>query len=93
MAEFTVDHCKSCDARIIWAVTERGKSMPVDADPVADEVGGGNVQLVPQADGRAPLAKVLSVAAQFGKTNLRLSHFATCKFAAQHRGAGKGRRS
>jgi hypothetical protein len=29
------DRCRSCNAAIIWATTENGKSMPLDAAPVA----------------------------------------------------------
>lgn len=29
-------HCKSCSAPIFWARTAAGRSMPVDAAPVAD---------------------------------------------------------
>jgi hypothetical protein len=28
-----LSNCRSCDARIIWIVTESGKRMPVDAKP------------------------------------------------------------
>src|SRR5688572_14148147 len=34
-----------CGARIIWALTARGKRMPVDADPVDAVDGKGNVML------------------------------------------------
>lgn len=78
----TVDHCKSCNALIIWAQTTKGKAMPVDAVPDPD---CGNVVLTPR-DGRSPLATV------YGKTSpppagalLRTAHFATCRQAAQHR--------
>ena len=42
--EHPTEKCKSCPAQVIWAVTERGKAMPVDAEPGP----GGNVQLVEQ---------------------------------------------
>lgn len=29
-----IDKCKSCGARIVWALTENGMSTPMDADPV-----------------------------------------------------------
>ena len=56
--------CESCGADILWAVAEAGtKLIPLDRDPVAD----GNVILVgarPTAHGAAPVARVLSPAAQ-----------------------------
>lgn len=84
-----VDHCHSCHRPVIWTETERSKRMPVDAEP---PLSGGNVELVWRGSTVAPLSKVLPVAKQFGKKNLRTSHFATCPNADRHRRAGKGRR-
>ncbi len=78
---FPVERCSTCNAPIIWAVTERARDMPVDVEPVAD----GNISLQDRGQGMAPLARVLSVAKRFGRTGLRQSHFASCKDAAQHR--------
>lgn len=86
---FRIESCRSCYRPIIWAITERAKRMPVDPEPTK----GGNIQLDWRPGGAAPLARVLPVAKQFGKTNLRKSHFATCPNAARHRAAGKGRPS
>ncbi len=72
MSEWTRDECESCHAPIIWAVTTRAKRMPVDFEPS----GNGNISL--QQVGLAPLAVVLSVAKQFGRKDLRTSHFVTC---------------
>ncbi len=80
MGDFETARCDSCNAPIIWAVTKNAKSMPVDVEPVK----GGNVQLDARG-GATPLASVLSIAQQFGKANLRRSHFVTCPNAAQHR--------
>lgn len=43
--------CKSCGAEIFWAVTQKGKRMPVDTEPRED----GNLEIVEQAadEGRA----------------------------------------
>lgn len=38
---FTVSECRSCSAAIIWAQTQKGKRMPVDAKPVEN----GNIRL------------------------------------------------
>lgn len=71
--------CKSCDATIIWAITDHGKSMPIDAQPSAN----GNVEL--RLDhGGAYRAKVH--AGPNGHTGqLHTSHFVTCPNAAKHR--------
>lgn len=78
-----VEHCDSprCEARIVWAVTDRGKRMPVDADPSPAD---GNIKLSVRYTGPEPLATVLSAAARFGLT-LRTSHFATCPDADRFR--------
>lgn len=88
MADFTVDECHSCQAKVIWAVTTRARTMPVDAEPVQ----GGNVQLEHRGEGATPLARVLSPTAQFGKTSLRRSHFVTCPDANIWRQKSTGRR-
>jgi len=80
MSDYEIENCRSCEAPVIWAMTERGKLMPVDAEPSKD----GNVQLKPRV-AVAPLAEVLSVAKCFGKTQLRLSHFVKCPQAKQWR--------
>lgn len=58
--------CRSCGAEIIWAVTENGRKMPVDAQPTTS----GNLILEP---GNPPLARY--VAPWAGQ---HVSHFATC---------------
>lgn len=88
MAEFRVDQCQSCGAPVIWAVTVRARTMPVDAQPAK----GGNVQLEDRGDGATPLARILSVSKQFGVKDLRMSHFVSCPQAAQWRRKMVGRR-
>lgn len=82
-----VEQCSTCAAPIIWAVTERARPMPIDAQPTK----GGNVLLRPRGSDMQPLAVLLPVAKQFGHTNLRTSHFATCPQANQHRRRGGAR--
>ena len=74
------DTCRSCNAPIIWAVTERGRDMPVNAEPSPD----GSIQLL-EHESSTPLARVLKVADRFGKTNLHRSHFADCPDAPKWR--------
>lgn len=69
------DTCRSCNAPIIWATTDRGVSMPVDRDPVA----GGNVQLTPHESRPGQhRAKVVTPRLTFGRTDLRMPHHASC---------------
>lgn len=82
MSDFERRACGSCDAPIIWASTVKGRPMPVDAEPDPD----GNI-LLHARPGRGPLAEVVP-AGQDGLIageQLRLSHFATCPNADQHR--------
>ncbi|WP_431976152.1 hypothetical protein [Micromonospora haikouensis] len=76
---YPTEKCRSCPAEIIWAVTERGKRMPVDAEPAA----GGNVQLVEQ-HGQLT-AVVVPAKRAFGRTTLRKSHLMTCPQANEWR--------
>jgi len=64
-----VTSCESCKAPILWAVTESGKRMPLDAKP--------EKRILLEEDGcQPPVAHVIDV---------YVSHFATCPQAAQHR--------
>ena len=70
--------CDSCGAEILWVKTIKGKSMPLDAQPVVD----GNIVLLKAA------AVILSKEqlGQPGRDGPRYkSHFATCPNASQHR--------
>jgi hypothetical protein len=81
--KYTIAACGSCQAAIIWAETNNGVRMPVDAVPAP---AGGNVELSPRPGGGAT-AVVLS-AVEAGRVQgslfpdparvLRRSHFATC---------------
>lgn len=70
--------CFSCGAEIVWALTEKGKRMPVDAEPVAD----GNLELDVRTD--PPLAIVHGQPTLDGGPRY-VSHFATCPNADRHR--------
>jgi hypothetical protein len=64
--------CTSCQAEILWTVTEAGKRMPVDATPA-----GKVTVLVKNPDGSdTPVSK---------SRDHYVSHFATCPSAAKHR--------
>ena len=65
--------CRSCGAPIEWAVTDAGKMIPLDADPVPE----GN--LVVEA-GKSRARTVDDPGVVFWRT-----HFATCPNADEHR--------
>ena len=93
-----VKRCKSCDARVIWAVSEKGNTMILDAKPVVPgetldrhgrPIPEGNVTLEDRGAmdnfGRwAPTAVVGAQAPLFGPDERRVDHHVTCKFADQH---------
>lgn len=68
-----VTRCRSCGARVIFCTTERGKAMPVDAEPHP----AGNITLIPRPDGGAT-AHVLQKHETAGGAALHRSHFSTC---------------
>ena len=88
---FKTDNCGTCHAPIVWATTEAGKSMPVDAEIVPD----GNVTLVAPTT-RWPnepvIAVVLDQESLFGDGPRRVSHFATCPDADAWRSKRVGSR-
>lgn len=52
----TTRPCRSCSARIVWAVTSRGRPMPVDAEPHPD----GDIRLIPRMGLTTPRAEVVT---------------------------------
>lgn len=74
--------CRSCDAEIVWAVSEAGKRMPLDAKPFP----GGNVEMIGADAAGTPVARVLSPGApnETG-ADRHVSHFATCAQAGSWR--------
>lgn len=87
--------CRSCRARVIWAITESGRPMPVDPAPVdaalLPEARNGNLVLWYQVDGYGrPIGQQRVCIATTEQradaaTPLWRSHFATCPSAAEHR--------
>jgi hypothetical protein len=77
-----IAHCDAaeCRAPIVWALTEKAKRMPVDAQP-SDR---GTVALR-DAGWSVPVAVVLKADRAFGRTDLRTSHFAMCPAAQSFR--------
>lgn len=68
--EASGEHCRTCGAAIEWALTEKGKRIPLN--PGSHDNGN----LVVGADG---------VARSTDERPARLSHFATCPQADEHR--------
>ena len=75
-----MSNCRSCNAEIEFVKTKNGKQMPMDVaeSPCAKCYGDGYVM---GADGPPRIV----CAACSGVGRRRLSHFATCPTAAQHR--------
>ena len=83
--------CRSCGAPIEWAITAKGKRMPVDAEPRTD----GTILLRHTRVGEPPRAEVLNaeeiaferqVAANRGEElRLFVSHFVSCPQSADWR--------
>jgi hypothetical protein len=77
------DRCRSCKKPIIWAVTTKGRRMPLDPEPVEN----GNLILRHRMSG-LPTALYLTHGADVElqpDEKRYVSHFATCPYAAQHR--------
>ncbi len=74
--------CRSCRARVLWVVTDGGKRMPVDADPVPDGtlvIADRGADDTPHVTSVAPDALLIDDPPRYR------SHFATCPNADQHR--------
>lgn len=80
-------YCQSCDAEIIWGVTEGGAAIPLDPVPVAD----GRIVLTPPDDNGRRMAIALTdddiriLEAQDSKRLRYRTHFASCPYADSHR--------
>jgi hypothetical protein len=72
-----LQRCRSCGAAILWARTDRGKSMPVDAEAV-NPPKTGNI-FISTKNG------VLTAKTVPPAPGLRLPHFVTCPSADRWR--------
>lgn len=71
--------CLSCRKPVIWGITDAGKRIPVDPDPVAD----GNLAIGPE---NPPRVRYLQKDDTTRPSEWRgVSHFATCPDAGKHR--------
>lgn len=87
--------CKSCDATVVWAVSERGNTMIIDAEPVepgvtldrhGKPIPEGNVALeergaLDKYGNPAPTAVVNAPPSLFGDDKRYVDHHVRCAFA------------
>ena len=76
--------CRSCGAPLLWALTKKGRRIPLDRNPVPD----GNIE-IEEADEGPPMSRVVSGQGElspglFPATRYK-SHFSTCPNAKRHR--------
>jgi hypothetical protein len=82
VSDYPTEDCRSCNAPIIWTVTERGKAMPVDAEPAE----GGNLAIDWDIPGQLRVrSRVVKPHLAFGRKDLHRSHFVLCPDAAKWR--------
>lgn len=75
--------CRGCQGPMLWALTDKGKGIPLDPDSVPD----GNLVAAgePAADGRM-VVRYIRKGEELPEGTLRFkSHFATCPNAEQFR--------
>lgn len=73
--------CGSCNARVIWTKTAKGKAMPVDYLARDD----GNIVLVAEDGGDITALYVTKDMVLHADRPRFVSHFVTCPSAAKHR--------
>lgn len=73
-------HCHSCEAAIIWSLSQRGKRMPFDAEPITDWTDLRGLWVI-----RDGVALPATTALPLPEEPVYKSHFATCPHANQHR--------
>ena len=73
-----MSRCRSCQAEIVWTVSERGRRMPIDADPYdGDDPRGLFVLRHDPVAGDTPIAVAAPRDAFPHEPHFR-SHFTTC---------------
>lgn len=71
--------CRSCDAQLRWARTEKGRRIPLDFEPYTGDDPAGIYVL--RDEGELAVAAPLDAFA--GEPHYR-SHFRSCPHAARH---------
>ena len=75
--------CRSCGAPIEWGVTSKGRRLPLDPARIPPDPKANVAVLAKWKDGTLAV-EVVAPADAIAKPT-RLSHFATCPHAKQHR--------
>lgn len=88
MSDYRIDHCRSCGADIIWAVTVNDRPIPVDATTAP----GGNLRLEPRGHTMAPRAVTVPPKLAFG-ARLRWPHHGSCPHGKSWKRKPGGRRA
>lgn len=82
---------RGCGAAMLWAKTEHGGNIPLDAEPAVR-----NAILLDHAPGLFWMDRDVAISAKWDELDawegrdLYVSHFATCPFSSDHRGAPGG---
>lgn len=74
--------CRSCNARVEWAITENGKTMPIDPAP---DPKGNLIKTGTMIQGKPEVHVINSRDERMPDERRFVSHFATCVNADQHR--------
>jgi hypothetical protein len=81
--------CRSCGQEIEWVTTVIGKRMPVNPEIVNIIEDKSGDTLIIADDNRVKRGYCVGDAREGGYITGRVSHFATCPHAAEHRKGGK----
>lgn len=73
--------CRGCGAEMRWALTDKGKGIPLDPEPVAD----GNLVLDSEAADGRPVVRYVRKGEDTGILPRYVAHFATCPEAKEFR--------
>lgn len=83
MGRDNTGRCRGCQAPMTWALTDRGKGIPLDPDPVPD---GNLVQAGENADDGRMIVRYLAKGEEPEPGVARYkTHFATCENADEFR--------
>lgn len=81
--------CSSCGQPLVWVVTKSGRKMPCDPAVLTGVLSGGpeGARELFLVQGSGDVSRVQEAPPDWPGTRVegRISHFATCKFAADHR--------
>jgi hypothetical protein len=73
--------CRRCQAPIVWAITRRGRPMPVDAQPALPGNDKAILAVWREPDGRLRCRVLAKDEPTAGREHLGVPHWATCPHA------------